>query len=326
MSKSIGAWEIIEGNINRMQLSQIDFEKELEEWITYNPDLVQAGLTIIGRQIHLDGNRAILDLLALDPQGQWVAIEIKKGSLSRDTIAQIIDYASCLASIPEEQVDNYIKPQIINSDLNLRELLKERDALDSLDPNNRDINMIIVGTGRNAELDQMAKFLSNKFGFPLTIVTFHVIESQCGNKIIVRELNEPEQVGFRELSKNKSTPTLEELQLTADQNGIGRMFRLIRETAEEIELYPRLWKTSVMYTSQANKTKSLFTVWVHPYENKIKLYLVADGFNEFFQISKERVESLLGQNGWQYLNEEKVELFTKGLQKLLKTDTADQPL
>jgi RecB family endonuclease NucS len=40
---------------------------------------------VVGRQIDLEGGR--LDLLAIDPQGRWTIIEIKRGTLRREAIA-----------------------------------------------------------------------------------------------------------------------------------------------------------------------------------------------------------------------------------------------
>lgn len=322
MSTNIGAWEINEDGPKKMTSCNIDFEKDLEDWIVKEPGLVQRDLEIIGRQVYLDNNRAVLDLLALDIQGRWVIIEIKKGTLSRETIAQAIDYTACLSNMTENEIINSIRPEEINQGLNLREMLKTRDALETLDPKNRKLSMIIVGTGRSPELDQMANFLAENYNVPLTVVTFHVIENERGMRVMVRELTEPEQV----VVKDTSLPTLNELQQIADQNGIGAMFKMLREAALEAGLYPRLWKTSVMYTNPANKTKSLFTVWVQPQKGKIKLYPVTDLLADYFQVSQQKVENLLGPYGWQYLNYEETEAFANGLKELtgLDNNTASQ--
>lgn len=129
---------------------------------------------------------------------------------------------------------------------------------------------------------------------------------------MVRELSEPEQLVLKEMS----TPTLDELQQKAEQNGIGQGFQSIKDAALKAGLYPRLWKTSVMYASPANKTRSLFTVWDHPSAGKIKLYLVSEALGEYFQVAHEKVQSLMGQEGWQYLSEEQAEAFAHGLNEL----------
>ena len=79
--------------------------------------------------MHTEAGR--LDLLALDQQGRWVVVEVKRGAVSQDTVAQIIDYASVIATIPDEQLqeiaDRYLRPQ----GRSLAALLQEREAEDA---------------------------------------------------------------------------------------------------------------------------------------------------------------------------------------------------
>lgn len=314
----IGVWEIIDKSPQRVLSEGVDLEGMLEDWITNDPSLIQAGLVIIGRQANVDSGRARLDLLALDPQGRWVVIEIKRGMLSREAIAQVIDYTACLASMIETELEQVIDPQRLGHEKNLRDLLKERDALESLDPENRDVAMIIVGTGRAPELDKMASFLSGKYGFPLSIVTFHTFTSQQGTKMLVRELNEP--IDDWKIPRSGSTPSVDEVQQLAEQNGIGTKFKVLREAAEETGLYAHSWKTSVMYAPQNNKTRCLYTAWVYPVDNKIRVYLSAGAFTEFFDIPEQKVSEVLGSDGWLFLDEDGVARFASGLRQLLKTE------
>src|SRR5436190_15122418 len=69
--------------------------RSLEDWIARDPSLVVEGLKVVGKQITLEGGR--LDLLGVDPQGLWTVVEIKRGLLYRDTVAQALDYASSVA-------------------------------------------------------------------------------------------------------------------------------------------------------------------------------------------------------------------------------------
>jgi RecB family endonuclease NucS len=73
------SWIIEKQKISKLRESTVGIEKNLEIWIEEDPSLVQSGLTIVSRQLNVEGGR--LDLLALDPQGRWVVIEVKAGML-----------------------------------------------------------------------------------------------------------------------------------------------------------------------------------------------------------------------------------------------------
>ena len=66
----------------------------LENILTRNPDMLEEGLELVGRQTETAGGT--LDLLGVDRDGRLVVFELKRGTLNRDAVAQIIDYASCL--------------------------------------------------------------------------------------------------------------------------------------------------------------------------------------------------------------------------------------
>ena len=91
---SIGLWQIANDGPTRLSPAPLDREKQLEDWIERDPALLERGLVIVARQLRLDGGP--LDLLALDPQGRCVLIEIKRERLRREVIAQTSDDASCL--------------------------------------------------------------------------------------------------------------------------------------------------------------------------------------------------------------------------------------
>jgi RecB family endonuclease NucS len=88
---TIGLWHILDAGPERLQHAEVSVERDLEDWIEHDPSLLERGLVIVGRQIRLEGGP--LDLLALDQQGRWVLIEMKRERLRREVIAQAIDYA-----------------------------------------------------------------------------------------------------------------------------------------------------------------------------------------------------------------------------------------
>ena len=74
--------------------NQLESEQGLEDTLVQNPKLLMEDLTLVGRQTNTEGGP--LDLLGVDQDGRLVVFELKRGKLSRDAVAQIIDYASDL--------------------------------------------------------------------------------------------------------------------------------------------------------------------------------------------------------------------------------------
>lgn len=96
----LGIWRIAPEGPQRLPPGNVDFEEQLEDWIAQDPSLVESGLTIVGRQVGTEARP--LDLLAVDPQGTWVVIELKRERLYREALAQAPDYAACIAQMPAE--------------------------------------------------------------------------------------------------------------------------------------------------------------------------------------------------------------------------------
>ena len=59
--------------------------------------MLMPDLTLVGRQTPAGGGA--LDLLGVDEDGRLVVFELKRGTLTRDAVAQVIDYCSYLESL-----------------------------------------------------------------------------------------------------------------------------------------------------------------------------------------------------------------------------------
>ena len=102
----VGVWPVVEDQLTRIPASALALEESLEDWIAADPALLQAGLVVVGRHSALEGGR--LDVLAIDPQGRWIIIEITRGALRRETIAQALDDASCIAALSADGVSELL--------------------------------------------------------------------------------------------------------------------------------------------------------------------------------------------------------------------------
>jgi hypothetical protein len=77
-------------------------EKDLEDVLCKYPELIEQGLSFLGRQVSLSGKFA--DILLKDRFGKKLIIELKKGVIKREHIAQLLDYEGYFLSPDEPDV------------------------------------------------------------------------------------------------------------------------------------------------------------------------------------------------------------------------------
>jgi len=308
----IGMWRIDDGAPRRVDSTSINLERDLEDWIEQDPSLLQADLTIVGRQLHTAAGP--LDLVGLDAQGRWTVIEIKKGRIRRDTIAQAIDYASCIAAMDWEELRDKVQEYLRGCGTSQSEDSLRLLSLQS-DGEARDLAIIVAGTGRDQGLERIVDFLAQSGSLPITVATFEVFEPSEGQRVLVRELSESDE---KSVATQRSSVSADDILRRAIALPTGDMFKRIHEAALDLGLYARPWKHCIMYTHPTSKNKTLFTVWIEAWKaNGDQLYLSVDAFSEFFAVTAEKASDLLGRREWIPLDLKHVPPFIDGLRRLI---------
>ncbi len=153
---------------------QTDTESLLEETLVRNPDLLIPGLRLVGRQTPTDGGP--LDLLGVDEDGRLVVFELKRGTLSRDAVAQIIDYASDLDAKTDVALAEHIAANSGVGGIDRIEDFEEwygentdGQGLDSLRP----LRLFLIGLGADERTERMVRFLAANTGMDISLLTFH---------------------------------------------------------------------------------------------------------------------------------------------------------
>jgi Holliday junction resolvase-like predicted endonuclease len=313
----VGLWRISDTGPQKLVSANIGLERDLENWIEQDPNLLEAGLTIVGRQVYVDGGP--LDLLAIDPQGSWVAIELKAGPLYRATLTQALDYASSIATLPYDQlmtkVDSYLEKQSHEIQTAARSILDQQALELEQDQPYRDVRIYLVGTTVDPGLERMTTFLANAHGLPTKLVTFQVFEVEGGQRLLLRELTEADTE--TSMTEGKKRLTVEDVCRQADAELIGAPFRRILEAATALGMYARPYRHSVVYTPPSNRTRTLLLVGTSPDRfGSIRVWVWPEGFSEFYPVSSETAETHLGSSGWHELTDEQVDGFIQGLDRL----------
>lgn len=172
MANELQIWALDEGGevtpVERQR--NTESEDKLEDTLVKNPKMLMPKLTLVGRQKRTEGGR--LDLLGLDENGQLVVFELKRGQLTREALTQVIDYASSLESMSDEDLFRHI------ADLQGRGIERIDNFGEwyiqnfSSEASPRPVQMTLVGLGVDDHAIRMVEFLA-KYGLPISMMTFH---------------------------------------------------------------------------------------------------------------------------------------------------------
>lgn len=165
----MGLWKITDKGPQAVQETKFKQEKLLEEhledWICSDGTILGEPLFIIGRQVIIPDVKDRLDLLALDPQGNSVIIELKRGKLKDPVDMQALRYASYIANWKYTDFENIAQNflgKVGDPEFNFNSLYEsfcENAGEDEVPDINIDQRVIIVGSSVREKLGSVALWL-----------------------------------------------------------------------------------------------------------------------------------------------------------------------
>ena len=99
----MGMWRIDQGPPKKLEPTKMPTEAELEHLLEQDPTILGDPLLVIGRQVHTPYNK-IIDLLAIDVDGNLHVLELKRDMTPRDVVAQALDYGSWVRGLQRADV------------------------------------------------------------------------------------------------------------------------------------------------------------------------------------------------------------------------------
>lgn len=86
-------------------LEEVSLESEalLERMIVANPSILSPQWLLIAQQVRTD-HGGIIDLLAVNQDGQLIVIELKRNQTPREVVAQALDYASWVKDLTSDEI------------------------------------------------------------------------------------------------------------------------------------------------------------------------------------------------------------------------------
>jgi len=166
----------------RLIESALASESLLEEMIVAAPELLSGDWMLIGRQEDT-GFRGRIDLLAMEPDGSLVLIELKRGRTPREVVAQALDYASWVQDLDAAAVAaiyGRFKPG-----RSLADDFRERfgTVLDE-ETLNQSHRIVVVASALDDATERIVKYLSNR-DLAINVLFFQVF-AHGGEQLISR--------------------------------------------------------------------------------------------------------------------------------------------
>ena len=284
--EEIKIWSVDSAGASQLtQADAVSSELLLEKTLVSHPDLLLPGLKLVGRQTPTEGGP--LDLLGVDEDGRLVVFELKRGTLSRDAVAQVIDYASYLDALEDDALASFIARNSGKHGIDLIEDFQdwyaqntEADGLDALRP----IRTVLVGLGADERTERMVRFLANNSRLDISLLTFHGFSYE-GRILLARQMQvEGNTNGEASVGSGKRLSRAERwssLQDRAVEYGVDELLNDVLdvfrrnwnrpdESPKKIGISLRLWSYS-----ESGKRRYHTYARVDAYEHRVDLVLHA---------------------------------------------------
>ena len=224
--------------VNLSPTGQTETEKLLEDALVSSPDLLLEDLVLVGRQTQTEGGP--LDLLGVDGNGRLVVFELKRGTLSRDAVAQVIDYASDLDRMDIDTLANHISERSGAHGIEKIEDFQdwytsnqEFEGLESLKP----LRMFLVGLGVDDRTERMVRFLAENSGMDISLLTFHAFNHEgktiLAKRVEVQGVEDPGSSSRSGSSYRSRQERWNRLNERVDRLGIRGLFDSVRAVFRE---------------------------------------------------------------------------------------------
>ncbi|MCA1703547.1 MAG: hypothetical protein LC808_09925 [Actinobacteria bacterium] len=264
-------------------------EKLLENWLTEQPDLAMEGIAWVARQLVLP-DHSRLDLLGVAGD-DWVIAELKRGGVSRSTLAQALHYLVYIGSMPREQLGSTLESQALFNVLPENRKLEVRDLLAAETTDSpRRLSILLAGTYRDSDLDLGIQFLEDRhFDVPIRVVTFDVFEAPSGQSLLVREADDA-----GEIAATTPARSLSAIRERAQARGVAALLDGYLAAASELGLRVKPWVRAVTITPAQRGNPTL--LYLRPEQDVLHVWPDNDNLHRYLGFDETDL-SFLGAAG-----------------------------
>ncbi|WP_237534520.1 endonuclease NucS domain-containing protein [Streptomyces sp. SID3343] len=165
-----------------MRTAAMPLERDLEDVIEADPDILGEPVLLIGRQVPT-AHGGFVDLLAVDGEGCLRVLELKRDRTPREVIAQALDYASWAASLSHAQILR-IFADYRADETTFESAFEERFGVAAPEELNAAHRVTIVAARLDEATERIVGYLAD-LGAPVNAVFFHYYEDD-GHRYLAR--------------------------------------------------------------------------------------------------------------------------------------------
>lgn len=180
MPVEMGMWRIDGDTPRRLSSATLPSEATLEQYLEKDPSLLGDRLLVIGRQVRTPYGK-IIDLLAMDGEGNLNVLELKRDKTPRDVVAQVLEYGSWVSTLDRDSIIELANDHL---DAPFESAFEDVFGTSPPDELNAALQLTIVATDLDAGSERIVTYLRT-FGVPVNAVFFSYLEDD-GRRYLAR--------------------------------------------------------------------------------------------------------------------------------------------
>ena len=298
MPTEMKLWRIEGERPRAIPQAKLDLESRLEEWLLQDIALVSDELLVIGQQVPT-AYGGLIDLLAIDPVGNLVILELKRDKTPRDVVAQVLDYASWVQNLSRESIEEMANAFF--KDKTLEQAYQEKFQNDLPEVVNEGHRTYVVASSLDSATERIVKYLSESHHVDINVATFAYFKTSDG-ELLGRSflLDEAEvRTGAESKSKRKPPRSLKELRDLAEQNGMVELYDKALTELRPLFDGMNTTRTNVALVGYMGENKARNVILgIYPdassFGDGLAIMCFVDRTSEYFSLSQDEIRSVFG--------------------------------
>ena len=200
-------WRIDGDTPKRLTSAMLPSEATLEQYLEKDPSLLGDRLLVIGRQVKTPHGK-LIDLLAMDGEGNLHVLELKRDKTPRDVVAQVLDYGSWVSTLDRDSIIDLANHHL--SGIEFEAAFEDVFGTSAPDELNATLQLTVVATDLDPGSERIVTYLRT-FGVPVNAVFFSYLEDD-GRRYLARSWLAREddgEIGGTAYGKNKKSKRAE---------------------------------------------------------------------------------------------------------------------